>query len=263
MKKLAPFDKYFYYKESVQSPEEDAQFFKKIYKYFNKKDPKTLREDFCGSFSVSVAWLKLGKDFRVIGVDKDPIPLNYGKKHHLSELNSSEKKRIQVIKNSVLSPSLPKADIISVLNFSYFIFKERQMLLRYFKNVYNQLNKEGIFIIDIFGGSHLHSPREDKVSYKDFTYYWEQENFNPINQEAFFSIHFKRKGEKKRKRVFTYDWRIWSISELKDILQEAGFAQTHVYWETFDKKGEATNLFRKRKVAESCDSWLAYLVAIP
>ena len=37
MARLAPFDKYFYYKESVQDPLGDIRFFRRVYKSFFKK----------------------------------------------------------------------------------------------------------------------------------------------------------------------------------------------------------------------------------
>ena len=36
-----PFDKYFYYKQSVQSPKQDIRFFQKIYKDGNNELPQS------------------------------------------------------------------------------------------------------------------------------------------------------------------------------------------------------------------------------
>ena len=263
MKTVQPYNKYFYYKKAVQSPEEDVRFFKKVYKSFYKKDPVTLREDFCGTFSISVAWIKMGKTYKAIAVDADKKPLNYGKIHHLSCLDETQKKHLTILQKNVLNPSLPGADIISVSNFSYYVFKERKQLLEYFKKVRKKLKKSGLFVIDAFGGSDSEGPNEDVVEEKGFTYYWEQKNFNTINNQAIFYIHFKRKGERKRLKQFTYDWRMWSLPELKDILVDAGFSKVHVYWEKSDKKGDGTGDFRKQTYGEPCDTWVAYLVALP
>lgn len=263
MKPVQSYSKYFYYRESVQSPGEDVKFFTKVYKSFYKKAPLTLREDFCGTFSISVAWVKAGKERKAIAVDEDKKPLNYGKTHYLSCLDESQKKRLTVLQKNVLSLSLPGADIISVSNFSYYVFKERKKLLEYFKKVRKKIKKSGLFIIDAFGGSDTDGPNEEAVEEKGFTYYWDQEDFDPITNQAKFYIHFKRKGERKRIKQFTYDWRMWSLPELRDILTDAGFSKVHSYWEMSDKRGNGTGVFRKQTSGEPCDSWVAYLVALP
>ena len=256
------FDKYFYYRESVQSPEEDVRFFARIYKSFNGRGPQILREDFCGTFSISVAWVKSEKSRRAVAIDADSAPLSYGRDQYLSRLNPSQKNRLTVIQNDVLHLSLPPADIISVSNFSYYVFKERGKLLEYFKSARRKLKKSGLFIIDAFGGSETEGPNEESVKCDGWTYYWDQADFDPVTNRARFHIHFKRGGEKKRMRQFTYDWRLWSLPELKDILADAGFSQTHIYWEKADKKGEGTGAFRKAVRGEPCDAYVAYLISL-
>ena len=44
-------------------------------------------------------------------------------------------------------------DIAVAVNFSYFFFKQREVLKSYYANVYESLNKRGLFILDIFGGT--------------------------------------------------------------------------------------------------------------
>ena len=261
MKKKKAFDKYSYYKRSVQNPEEDILFFRRIYKSIYNKNPRIFREDFCGAFNIGATWVKKHPENRAIVIDKDSEPLNYGKKYHFPKMSSSEQKRLQVLHKNVCNPSLPSSEIISVSNFSYFVFKERKELLTYFKNVKKKLKKEGLFFIDVFGGTDCEGPIEESVEHEDFIYYWDQKNFDPVNNHAYFYIHFKRKGEKKRRKQFSYDWRIWSLPELRDALADAGFSKTHVYWELSDKKGEGSGIFRKVRKGEPCDVWIAYLVS--
>ena len=126
------FDKYFHYGESVQSPETDISFFIQTYKSFYKRKPLSFREDFCGTFALGTAWVRLGLKNRAFVVDHDKKPLKYGRIHHLGSLKEEEQQRLQVFNESVLSTRLPGADIISVSNFSYFAFKEREKMLKYF-----------------------------------------------------------------------------------------------------------------------------------
>ena len=264
MKKLPAFDKYFYYKKAVQAPLEDIDFFKKTYKsIYKKKSPHLFREDFCGTFYIAYHWVKDDPKNKAIAIDKDKNPLNYGKKRHWSQLTTEEQKRLKFLNKDILESNLPKADIISVSNFSYFILKERTLMLRYFKNVRKSLTKKGLFIVDAVGGPACEDITEEENQHEDFSYYWDQDFFDPISRRARFYIHFKRKGEKKRLKQFSYEWRLWTLPELKEILKEAGFSKVYIYWEESDKKGEGTGVYKKTKKGELCETWIAYLVSVP
>jgi hypothetical protein len=259
--KVKTFDKYWYYNKSVQSADVDVQFFRKTYKELRSKDPKVFREDFCGTFKLSCEWARLDKNFQSIGIDLDPEPIAYGKDHYLTELSESEQARIQIHQANVLDADLPKADIIAACNFSYFIFKQRETLKQYFTNNLNNLNKDGLFILDIFGGSECYEPNEEETEHDGFSYFWDQDSFDPVTNEAMFYIHFKVKGQKKVKRAFTYDWRLYSIPEIKDILTDVGFKNIHVYWEGTDENGEGDGEFKKVTRGEDCEGWIAYIIA--
>ncbi|MCZ0933152.1 MAG: class I SAM-dependent methyltransferase [Oligoflexia bacterium] len=263
MKAKIPFDKYFYYKKSVQSPIEDIKFFKKTFKHFFKKPAHIFREDFCGTFYVAYHWIKDHSKNKAIAIDADKEPIEYGNKHHLSKLKDSQKNRLKVLNKNVLDKNLPKAEIITVSNFSYFALKERSSMLKYFKNVRKALSKKGLFIIDVLGGPECEELSEEEAQHGGFSYYWDQDRFDPISRTGQFYIHFKRKGEKKREKEFSYSWRLWSLPELKDILTEAGFSKVHVYWEGSNKQGEGNGIFKQTKKGDICDTWIAYLVSLP
>ncbi len=65
---------------------------------------------------------------------------------------------------------------------------------------------------------------------------------------------------KKIEQVFTYDWRMWSIPEIRDIMHEVGFRKTHVYWEGTAKDGSGDGNFTRVDHGEACQSWIAYVV---
>lgn len=260
-KKTKDFDKYWYYNKSVQSADVDVKFFKDSYKELKGKKPTVFREDFCGTFKLSCEWVKLDEDFVAYGVDLDPEPIAYGKEHYLPKLKDSEVERMHIQEGNVLDSGLPKADVIAACNFSYFIFKDRKVLKDYFVKNLETLNKDGIFILDIFGGSQCYEPNEEETEHDGFSYFWDQDSFDPVTNEAQFYIHFKVKGQKKTKQAFSYDWRMWSIPEIKDILLEAGYKDVHVYWEGTDEDGEGDGDFKRVSKGEDCDSWVAYIVA--
>ena len=259
--KLKNFDKYWFYNQSVQSADTDVKFFRDTYKEIKNKDPKVFREDFCGTFKLSCEWVKLDSQFIAHGIDLDPEPIAYGREKYLPKLTPEQIERLNLAEGNVLDPELQTADIIAACNFSYFIFKERQTLKKYFANSLKTLNDDGVFILDIFGGSQCYEPNEEETEHDGFSYFWDQDSYDPVTNEAMFYIHFKPKGQKKQKKVFTYDWRLYSIPEVRDLLLEVGFKNVTVYWEGTDEDGEGDGEFKPVTQGEDCESWIAYLVA--
>ncbi len=262
-KSYAPFDKYFYYSESVQSPEEDVRFLRQVYKDARGKQPKTLREDFCGTFANSCAWVKSDAKAEAYGIDLDPEPISYGFEHYVPKLSKQQQNRLVIKQADVLKKGLPSTDIIAAMNFSYFIFKDRKILLKYFKNCFASLNPKGLLVLDVFGGPKCCEPNEEVVDHSahNFEYFWDQESYDPLTNEAVFHIHFRRRGEAKRLNVFTYDWRMWSLPELKDILIEAGFKKVEFLWEGATDDGYGNGDFQVVEKGEDCEAWVAYISA--
>jgi len=253
-------DKYVLYTEAVQSPEGEISFFKRVYKNANDRPPIVLREDFCGTAAICCKWVQKGKNNRSIGVDLDPEPLAWGKEHYVSKLNADQKKRLQFRQTNVLTVKTPPVDVIAALNFSFCVFKERQVLVKYMKRCHQALAKGGIMVMDIYGGPDSQKPAEESTRYNGFTYIWDQAAYNPITHEALDHIHFCFPNGTQMKKAFTYDWRLWTLAELNDALREAGFRNARVYWEGTDKKGEGNGVFTPRQKVENEDAWVAYIV---
>ncbi|MEM6691430.1 MAG: class I SAM-dependent methyltransferase, partial [Planctomycetota bacterium] len=101
-----------------------------------------------------------------------------------------------------------------------------------------------------------------KKGKKGFAYHWEQVSFNPINADASFAIHFKFADGSKLKNAFEYHWRFWTIPEVCEMLAEAGFSESHIYWEhELDEDGEETE-WRRATSATSDPAWICYIVAV-
>jgi hypothetical protein len=254
-------DKYDLYRQSVQSPETDVDFFKRVYRELRGGTAEVFREDFCGTFLLSYTWVKNRPQHKAWAVDIDPEPLEYGKKNYYEKLSPAMQKRLKIFEGNVLTSKLPEVDVAAALNFSYFVFKKRAQLKQYFMNAHKGLRRKGLFVIDVFGGTQCTDSIEDKAKRKGFTYFWDQENFDPVTNEALFHIHFQLKGQRKIENVFTYDWRMWTIPELRDLLLEAGFKKTHVYWEGTTRSGSGDGKFSRTEQGEACLSWVAYVVA--
>lgn len=256
-------EKYFFYEQSVQGPEFDIKFINREYKKFFKKAPLSIREDFGGTGLMCHDWVKQGSKHQATCIDLDPDPIQYGKEYHYSRLTPAEQERMSFYLKDVTKVTRPLHDVIVAFNFSYYIFKERQQLLRYFKTAKKSLHKEGMLCMDVLGGEDCFTPNTTTTEHDDHDYIWELNQFNVINHHLDYSIHFFDKKKKKlHKDVFQYDWRLWSISELTDLLKEAGFEKVHVYMEGEDGEGGGNGKFKISKNSEFCESFVGYIIAL-
>lgn len=254
--------KYDFYERSVQNPEGEVSFMHDEYQRIYGHSPYILREDFCGTGAISCKWVEQDKECEAYGVDLDPEPIKMGKERHLSKLKSADQSRMHYLEANVMKVKTPKVDVVCAFNFSYFIFKSRKQILQYFKSVRKSLNKQGIFFLDIFGGPESQTLVTDVKKLKGLTYYWECQHFNPFSHECTFAIHFKDQKGKKHENVFTYNWRMWTMPELKDLLEEAGFSKVVTYWEGDDGEGGGNGEFAPSDDVENCDAWVSYIAAL-
>jgi SAM-dependent methyltransferase len=126
-----------------------------------------------------------------IGVDLDAPTLAWGKKHNLSRLSDEQRSRVTLLRKNVLDVTRPTVDLVVALNFSYFIFLERDELRRYFQAARKSLAPGGLFIGDIFGGWESQKPMRERTRHRGFTYIWELEGSDPVENFARFHIHFE------------------------------------------------------------------------
>jgi hypothetical protein len=254
--------KYDFYEKSVQNAENEVEFMHDEFKRFYGRSPWVLREDFCGTGAISCKWVEQDKDCEAYGIDLDPEPIQMGLERHYSKLTKSQKQRMHYLKQNVMNAKAPKVDVVCAFNFSYFIFKSRKELVRYFKSVRKSMNKQGVFFLDLFGGPESQKLVTDVKKLPGLTYYWECQHFNPLTHECTFAIHFRDAKGKKHQNVFTYNWRMWMMPELRDILIEAGFSKTVAYWEGSDDDGGGDGNFVPADDGENCDAWVSYIAAL-
>ena len=256
-------DRHVLYELSVQEPEADLDFAERFYRKMRGKRPTLLREDFCGTAAISCEWVRRRRSNLALGVDLDPKVLAWGRKHNLAALSESAAERVRLVEADVLDVQRPKADMTLAMNFSYWIFKTRPELLRYLRSAYKALKRDGVMVLDAFGGSDAQVILEEKtkIDGRGFTYVWDQAKFNPINNDLTCYIHFDFPDGTRMRRAFTYHWRLWSLTEVCEALREVGFRTADVYWEGEDEDGEGDSIFRLRKRAENTEGWIAYIVA--
>ncbi|MCB9557468.1 MAG: class I SAM-dependent methyltransferase [Deltaproteobacteria bacterium] len=261
--KAAKADKYALYQDAVQCPEAEIEFFDRAYRENYASEPKILREDFCGAGAVSCQWVKTGDTRKAYGIDLDPEPLAWGMAHNVSTLSTEQRERLKFIEGNVLSAKSPKADVLAAQNFSFFIFKTREEVVDYFRKAHANIAAKGVMVIDMFGGSESYlEDHLERRKYDGFKYVWEQARFDPVTHHCTFYIHFTFKDGSKLDKAFRYDWRLWSIPEVREMLAEAGFSRSDVYWEGTDDDGEGNGEYELVESAPSDPAWVAYIVGV-
>lgn len=253
-------NKYFLYEESVQAPVIDTKMLASIYADIFKREPRSLREDFCGTFNLAAEWVKRDPRNSAVGIDLDKEPLQYGWEHHYAELSPDEQDRLIILNENVMNVTSPKVDMIAAFNFSFYIFKERKSLIDYLKTAHKTLDKKGMICLEMVGGAGFIKKTRDvrTIPHPDggsFKYIWDQASFDPVTRNGMYYIHFKFRGKRERSKVFSYDWRIWTIPEVREALEEAGFIRSKVYWEKRSK-------FVPVEKGDNDHTWLAQIVGI-
>ncbi|MFK7821795.1 MAG: class I SAM-dependent methyltransferase [Planctomycetaceae bacterium] len=260
-------DKYDCYQKSVQCPENEVEFFEQAYREAYDAKPYILREDFCGTYAICCEWAKSDPERTALGIDLCPEALQWGTDNNLAKLNDEQKSRVNLLEQDVRELNDPKADVLAAQNFSFWYFKTRAEVINYFKIAYENMADQGVMIMDMMGGGdcyteELTDKRKIKKGKKGFSYHWEQARFNPVNADCSFYIHFKFGDGSKMKKAFEYHWRFWTIPEVREMLEEAGFRKSLCYWELEDEDGEDTGEWRASEEAPSNPSWICYIVGV-
>ncbi len=249
------------YELSVQEPEAEVDLINQVWREIRGRTCHTLREDFCGTAINCIEWVKRSGQNTAVGIDLSPDVLAIARKRIQQRLKPAQRTRLTLIEGDVLKSATEPVDCINAFNFSYFLFKTRRLLKRYFKAVYEALNDDGLFVLDAYGGSDSYLELEEDREVEGFTYAWETEHYNPITGDIINHIHFRFRDGTSLEKAYTYEWRLWSLPELQEILREVGFQNVTVYWEGTDEDGEGDGEWSPSRRGEACQGWVAYLVA--
>jgi SAM-dependent methyltransferase len=249
------------YEESVQAVDVEVEFLQATFRELRGRNPLSFREDFCGTASASCEWARTGPDRHAVGVDIDPTVLDWGRRNRVARLPEKARTRVKLLNDDVRTVITEPVDLVGAFNFSYYCFKTRDEMRNYFVSVRNSLNADGLFFLDAFGGPDASDLQKEKTKFDNFTYVWEQAHFEPVTSRIVCYIHFKFPDGSKIKRAFTYDWRLWTLPELTELLTEAGFRKVRIYWEGTGEDGEGNGEFTEHATGEADLAWIAYLIA--
>lgn len=222
--------------------------------------PRILGEDFSGTGAISRAWVGLSPKANAVAVDHDAATLARAK--GVSRVTT---RCMDVMK------ATDAADVIAVLNFSICELHERRALVRYFKHVKSRLRVDGVLVMDIYGGSDAYNTGRiaEQVKLPDgrrVRYEWEQRHADSLTGRVVNAMHFRvtSKGGKPMRveDAFVYNWRLWSVPELREAMMEAGFETTEVYARFAEAQDGEGNLYVSpvQDAAEVGDSYSVYVV---
>jgi SAM-dependent methyltransferase len=259
-------DRYRLYQLAVQNPRTEIDFVDRTFRQLRGRSARTLREDFCGTAAVCCEWVGRRKHNRAWGVDLDPEALAWGRRHNLGALDASGQARIALVQADVGAVETPSPDVVLAMNCSYWLLGDRRRLSGYFKRVRDALAEGGIFFLDAFGGYDTFRLLTEERRVRDpqggsFTYVWEQAVYEPVTGRLVCHIHFRFADGSEWPRAFSYDWRLWTLPEIRELLTEAGFSRVMVYWQGWDSQGKPDGVFVPVETGEPDAGWIAYLTA--
>jgi SAM-dependent methyltransferase len=249
------------YELSVQEPAAECDLVEQMWKELRGRRPRSMREDFAGTALNSIEWVRRHPGNTAIAVDIDAGVLALARKRVQRRLKPAQRGRIQLVQADVSTVKTEPVDTVVAANFSYFLFKTRARMKRYFKAVHGALVEDGLFLLDAYGGSDSFLETREKRDVDGFTYVWDQAHYNPITGDAINHIHFRFPDGTRMDRAFTYEWRLWTLPELREMLLESGFRDVTTYWEGSDEEGEGNGEWTVSRRGEACQGWIAYLVA--
>ena len=253
-------DRHVLYESAVQGVEAEIDFIDATFTTLRARRATRLREDFCGTANTACEWVRRRASNLAWGVDLDPVVLDWSRTHKLQHLTPRQRQRLRLLNVDVMRVRTEPVDIVLAMNFSYWVFRDRAIMRRYFRKVGEGLTPDGIFFLDAFGGYEAFQELEESTSHAGFTYIWDQASYNPINGDITCHIHFKFRDGSRMDKAFTYHWRLWTLPELTGMLEESGFKAT-VYWEGTDKNGDGDGNFTPATLGEADAGWIAYIVA--
>lgn len=271
-KRLAGVELYSLYEAAVQNVDADLDFVERVYRKERGERPSTLKEDFCGTASLCSRFVARRAGNRAWGVDLDPEPLEWSRRHRVALLGDVAD-RVELLQTDVREPLPEPVDIVTAFNFSYWVFGTRPELLDYFRAAHSALQPDGMLFLDAFGGTESECTLKettrvpagrdpDGTSLPAFRYIWEQASFSAIDHRIVCHIHFEL-GARRLHRAFSYHWRLWTLPELCELLEEAGFSESRVYVEGWDDEAdEPDGVFRLRKRLDNEGGWIAYVVGL-
>lgn len=248
--RLAGMTRHDLYEACVQSPGDTVPLLRAIH----GGDPRVLGEDFAGTAALSRAWVLAVPEGRAVAVDHDPGVLDEAAAR--ARAAGVPEDRIVLRSGDVRGepgPDEPVPDVVYAGNFSIGELHARADLLAYLRHARGRLAPGGVFACDLYGGESAFmigsaerpEPGPDGGS---IVYTWEQREADPLTGRVVNALHFEALDAEGSSLgtmadAFLYHWRLWSVPELRDAMEEAGFRSTEVHARVPDALDESENAY--------------------
>ena len=267
-------DRHAFYEVAVQGVDWDLDFLERVWLRRNPgREPRQFREDFCSTAALATAWAQRGRERRAWAVDLDPEPLAWARTHRLPFAREAAS-RVTLVRGDVRQPRKPAVDVACALNFSWWVFHERADLVRYLRAARAGLKPGGVLVLNLFGGTKAECTLSERTRKRaasapdgtmlpPFTYVWEHASYDAVKRRLVAHIHFELRDGRRIPRAFTYDWRMYTVPELRDAMLEAGYSDFEVWSEGWDARAKRGNgVLYRRTTLDNDDTWIAYAVGI-
>jgi len=151
-------------------------------------------------------------------------------------------------------------------------------LVAYLKRCREALNDDGILLCDLFGGFMAMRKCNKVRQHGKIRYVLEHEAFDLITNITRIFLHFRLEDGSWLKKAFEYPFRLWTIADIREGMELAGFKKTEVYLSEnlVDQETEAfcdyeriplyasnsKNPNPERPPLPQLESWNAYIIGL-
>jgi len=255
------------YRLSVQHPLAEVAFLDRAWSHYHGEDAAPallLREDFAGTCSVAAAWCASDPERQAMAIEIDAPTAQWATDQH------ADQDDLHILADDVMAVDEPATDITIALNFSVLIYHDEVSLLAYLRHAKQCLTPGGLLILDLLGAGvpgnrGENEPRTesqhitpDALEVPPFTYHWEQRHYDADTKRIDCRIHFELEDGSRIDNAFRYDWRLWTVSEVLALMQEAGFTTAEAWGSANANQTE----FHPLSAAPPDGDWVVYVVGV-
>ncbi len=197
-------------------------WFSYIEKIFNKyeKNPRRVLEMACGTGNLSYYIAKKGYNLTCFDLSEDMLSKAYEKLRRFKNVNLIRQNMIDFNLNRSYDCVVSICDSINYIT-------EKEDLLQTFKNVWNHLENDGIFIFDINSfyklkyiiGNNTFVEDREEVFYTWQNYYDENKNIC----EFYLTFFYSEDGECYERFDEEHKEKAYKLDEIIELLEKAGF----------------------------------------
>jgi SAM-dependent methyltransferase len=255
-------DRFELYVQFFQNPTVEVERLRRICEATRITEAYRLREDFCGTAANCLAWVRAGANHTADGVDIDPEPLAWSRTRYLPTLSDDELGRLQLVEGDAIATETERVDVILAANLSFCVYKRRSELREYLSRCFQRLAPGGIVVLEICGGPEILLRGADRDDSDGVTAVWDQESINQLTNEAVSRIHFEFSDGTRLERAFTFDWRVWSTAELRELLHDSGFGTVRIFARCYATDGNLLPTTHERDHSYADTYWTVDVVGI-